>query len=83
VLACSALKMAYREVLELYDRNQIRSVYLKGSYKVILARIQSRGRHFMKSEMLKSQFATLEEPSEALTLDASLPRHEIVEKILT
>jgi gluconokinase len=62
VLACSVLKKSYRDVLRKYDRKHIRFVYLKGSYEVILERMKRRGEHFMKPEMLKSQFATLEEP---------------------
>ena len=42
----------------------------------------SRGGHFMKPAMLASQFATLEEPSSALTVDISLPEDEIVQAIL-
>ncbi len=81
VLACSVLKKAYRDVLRRYDRRQIVFVYLRGSYETILARMQSRGEHFMKPEMLKSQFQDLEEPWGILTLDVTLPRDEIVHKI--
>ena len=82
VLACSALKTAYRDVLSRPDRNLVRFVYLKGSYEVILARMQSRSSHFMKSEMLKSQFAALQEPLDALTLDVSLSPNQIIQKII-
>ena len=79
VLACSALKESYRQVLSC---GQVRFVYLKGTYELILARMASRGGHFMKPAMLVSQFATLEEPSSALTVDISLPEDEIVQAIL-
>jgi 6-phosphogluconate dehydrogenase len=81
VLACSVLKKAYRDVLRKYDRKKIRFVYLKGSYDVIVERMKSRGEHFMKHEMLKSQFAILEEPWGILTIDVTLPQHEVVQKI--
>ena len=54
VIACSALKKSYREVLRRFDRRQVSFVYLKGSFEVILTRMQSRGMHFMSPEMLKS-----------------------------
>lgn len=81
VIACSALKKAYRDVLRHYDRRQVAFVYLKGSYETILARMQSRGEHFMKPEMLRSQFDTLEEPWGILTLNITLPQNVIVQKI--
>lgn len=81
VIACSALKKAYRDVLRHYDRRQVAFVYLKGSYETILARMQSRGEHFMKPEMLRSQLDTLEEPWGILTLNITLPKNVIVKKI--
>ncbi|MBN1920109.1 MAG: NADP-dependent phosphogluconate dehydrogenase [Anaerolineae bacterium] len=81
VIACSALKKVYRDVLRHYDRRQVAFVYLKGSYETILARMQSRGEHFMKPEMLKSQLDTLEEPWGILTLNVTLPKNVIVHKI--
>jgi gluconokinase len=82
VLACSALKQIYREALKRYEPQRVRFVYLKGEYGVILARMEKRHGHFMKPEMLKSQFATLEEPSDAVTVDVRLPEDEIVAKVL-
>ncbi|HWQ83516.1 MAG TPA: gluconokinase, GntK/IdnK-type, partial [Anaerolineales bacterium] len=82
VIACSAMKKEYRDVLRRYDRKQIQFVYLKGSYEVIHARLQRRGEHFMKPEMLQSQFAALEEPWGILTIDVTLPQSEIVQIIM-
>jgi gluconokinase len=82
VLACSALRQAYREVLAAPGPEQVRFVYLKGSYEVIQARMAARGGHFMKPEMLKSQFDTLEEPRGAITVDVTLPVGEIVRQVL-
>ena len=61
VLACSALKQAYRDRLG-SDRSEVRFIYLKGDYALIRQRLQERQGHFMKADLLVSQFATLEEP---------------------
>ena len=81
VIACSALKQRYRTVLA--EGVQITWVYLKGSIELIRARLMHRSRHFMKAEMLASQFDDLEEPSDALVVDVSAPPSVIVERILT
>jgi gluconokinase len=71
VLACSALKQSYRNILTV-DPGQVRFAYLKGSYELFLSRLASRRHHFMKKSMLASQFASLEEPTaeEATICDA-------------
>jgi gluconokinase len=77
VLACSALKERYRQ--KLLDSNPgAQLVYLKGSYDLIWSRMASRPGHYMKPEMLKSQFDALEEPNNALTIDISLSVEQIV-----
>ena len=58
-------------------------VYLKGSFELIRSRLRRRPNHFMKPEMLQSQFDTLEEPSNALVVDVSAPPGAIVEQILS
>lgn len=81
VLACSALKESYRQ--ELLEGNEgVQIVYLKGSYELIWSRISQRKDHYMKPNMLKSQFETLEEPANALTFDVSMPVEGIVQAIL-
>ena len=82
VLACSALKARYREVLAGSTPNQVRFVHLKGSFELIQSRMTSRADHFMKSGMLRSQFEALEEPLDALVMDISDKPHEIVDAIL-
>lgn len=72
VLACSALKRAYREQL-LAHAPGAELLYLKGSYDLILERMAGRAGHYMKPEMLQSQFAALEEPDVAFVLDVSVP----------
>jgi gluconokinase len=61
VVACSALKRAYRDIL-LGPRAGMRLVYLRGGYDVIAARLAARKGHFMPPNLLQSQFRTLEEP---------------------
>ncbi len=69
ILACSALKKAYRQQLQV-DPARVRFVYLKVSPKLLQKRLEQRPDHFMKSSMLRSQLETLEEPDkgEAFTL---------------
>ena len=81
VLACSALKKSYRQQL-LEGNEEVQIVYLKGSYDLIWSRISQRNDHYMKPQMLQSQFEALEEPANALTFDVSMPVEEIVEGIV-
>jgi len=81
VLACSALKERYRR--QLLDGNpDTQIIYLKGSYDLIWSRMEARTDHYMKPHMLKSQFDTLEEPTDALDVDISLSVDQIVQEIL-
>jgi len=80
VLTCSCLKAVYRQTL-LVDPARIRFIYLKGSYELIDARLRLRAHHFMKADLLKSQFEILEEPQDAITVDLSDPPEVIVQKI--
>jgi len=81
VLACSALKEKYRAQL-LDGIDGIVIIYLKGSYDMIWSRMSARQGHYMKSDMLKSQFDTLEEPQGAFVVDVSMPLAEMVNSIL-
>ena len=81
IIACSALKISYREILQVENKGVI-WIYLKGEYSEILGRIETRQGHFMKREMLGSQFETLEEPKDAITISISDDREVIVERIL-
>jgi gluconokinase len=80
VLACSALKARYRAVL-LRDPARMRIVYLKVSPEVARERVAQRTDHFMPSDLVDSQFDALEEPANAVTVDASLPPEVIVRAI--
>jgi carbohydrate kinase (thermoresistant glucokinase family) len=61
VITCSALKRAYRELIDRRG-SRVVFVYLHGSRELIASRLAGRHGHFMPSSLLDSQFATLEEP---------------------
>ena len=79
VLACSALKRSYRGELEIAP--EVRFVYLKGTADLIAARLHSRQGHFAGAQILASQFADLEEPEKAVTVEISSPPQQIVAEI--
>ena len=79
VLACSALKESYRERLLIDGR--VKLAYLKASRPLIRERLTERSGHFMKADMLESQFAALEEPEASTHYDASRPPAELVREI--
>ena len=80
VIACSALRQAYRDVL-LIDPARVRFIYLKGSKALIEQRLAQRTGHFMNKDLLQSQFDTLEEPTDAITVDVSGDPDSVVESI--
>jgi gluconokinase len=79
VLACSALKQSYRD--ELRASSNVKFVYLKGSYELFSQRVLARKGHFAKQDLLASQFATLEEPTNAITVDATPSPEQIVAEV--
>ncbi len=84
VVACSALRRAYRDVL-LGARPDVRLVYLQGSKAVIGARQAARLNHFMPPGLVESQFATLEEPGadeRPITVSVEPKPRQIVDNIL-
>ena len=81
VLACSALKTNYRQMLMIDSCIQL--VYLKGSFDVIENRLKARQNHFMTEKLLKSQFHDLEEPDNCICVDVSELPEVIVKKIRT
>ncbi|MEC4812053.1 MAG: gluconokinase [Scytonema sp. PMC 1069.18] len=82
VLACSALKANYRQILVL-DKERVKLVFLKGSFELIQQRLRMRLGHFMSEELLKSQLDTLEEPCDAVIVDVSDSPEVIVQNIRT
>jgi len=81
VLACSALKQKYREQL-MVDRERVHIVYLSGSYKTVLERLKNRTGHFMGAGLLKSQFDTLAEPKDVITVDINQHPEAVVAAIM-
>jgi gluconokinase len=84
VVACSALKRAYRDIL-IGDRRDVRLVFLKGDFDLIARRIAARADHFMPSTLLESQFAALQEPqADERPIVVSIAPHprEIVETVV-
>ena len=79
VLACSALKKSYRDELSVSD--EVKFVYLKGSYDLIYQRLRGRHGHFASAKILASQFADLEEPDDAFTVDIDQSPEQIVAAI--
>lgn len=83
VLACSALREAYRRQLQVDDR--VKLIYLKGDYAMIQQRLQARRGHFMNPTLLHSQFETLEEPppqqDEVYVVDASPSPEQVTRSI--
>jgi gluconokinase len=82
VLACSALKRAYRDRLRVSD--QVKFVFLHGDYVLIEKQLRSRRGHFMNPALLQSQFDDLEEPQpdeNALTIELGQTPQEIIAEI--
>ena len=80
VLACSALKASYRDIL-CRDQQRMKIVYLKGSFHLLATRLKTRENHYMKADLLLSQLDILEEPEYAIIIDASQPLEVIVHQI--
>jgi gluconokinase len=79
VLACSALKRKYRDILRV---DGVRFVYLKGDYELIEQRLQTRRGHFASDSILKSQFEDLEKPDDAITIEVDKTPEAIVSEII-
>jgi gluconokinase len=84
VLACSALKRAYRNRLRVSD--EVRFVFLRGDYALVEKLLRCRHGHFMNAALLQSQFDDLEEPQpdeNVLTVELGRTPQEIVKEIKT
>jgi carbohydrate kinase, thermoresistant glucokinase family len=82
VLACSALKHAYRDQLRISE--DVKFIFLHGDYALIEQQLRRRHRHFMNPSLLRSQFVDLEEPQSdegVLTIELGRTPHELVEEI--
>jgi gluconokinase len=80
VLACSALKESYRQVLA-QGIADCRFVHLRGSIDLIRSRLAERKHRYMPASLLDSQFATLETPQGALAIDIAQSPAQCVERI--
>jgi carbohydrate kinase (thermoresistant glucokinase family) len=81
ILACSALKQAYRDTLGI-DQDTVKTVYLKGSYELLRKRIVDRKHPYMNKDLLRSQVETMEEPKDGLTVDSSQMPEIVIENIM-
>lgn len=76
ILACSALKQKYRTIL--CAGNDVQVVYLKAQPDLVRSRLKLRRGHYMPPQLIESQFGALEEPQNALIVDAALPTEQAV-----
>ena len=79
VITCSALKKIYRNIIKIND--EVKFVYLKSSYDLIKKRMKQRNNHFMKADMLASQFEALEEPEDAISVSIDKSEEQILKEI--
>jgi gluconokinase len=85
VATCSALKRVYRDIVTDKQSADVRLVYLKGDFDLIEARLKARTGHFMPPELLRSQFAALEEPGadeHAITVSIDATPEEIAARVM-
>jgi gluconokinase len=82
VLTCSALKQRYRDVLA-QGRPGVRFVHLHGDQALIRRRLDRRRGHYMPATLLDSQFAALEPPGDAITVDVAGTPEAIAATIMT
>jgi len=80
VLACSSLKKSYRKILN--GSSKAVFIYLAASKDLIQNRLENRKGHFMPSELINSQFKALEEPVNAIKIDASFSTNENINHVI-
>jgi gluconokinase len=81
VFACSALKAAYRRLLD--PGHDCTLVYLRGTPELLAERLAGRRGHFFNPDLLESQLDTLEEPKDAIIIDIARPLPAIVDSLAT
>jgi carbohydrate kinase (thermoresistant glucokinase family) len=81
ILACSALKQAYRDRLGV-DQNTVKTIYLKGPCELLRKRVEERQHPYMDKKLLRSQLEALEEPRDGLTVDISATPEIVVRTIM-
>lgn len=83
IIACSALKQQYREILSRNVSLPIHWIFLQGSFALINERLQARKGHYMPASLLQSQFDILEIPANAIVEDIANDPAIIVNDILS
>ncbi|MBK6264820.1 NADP-dependent phosphogluconate dehydrogenase [Marivirga sp. S37H4] len=81
IIGCSALKEKYRDLLKTNIENDVKWIFLTGSYELIVNRLESRKGHYMPPSLLQSQLDSLEIPVDAITINIEKPPEEIVEML--
>ena len=81
IVACSALKQAYRDLLTI-DPARIRFVYLKGPKELLARRLSQRAGHFFDPHLLQSQLDTMEEPANAIVADIAATPEAIADAVI-
>jgi len=80
ILACSALRQVYRERLA-QGLDDVRWIHLEGSFQLIASRLAARKHRYMPASLLRSQFETLEAPTDALVVDITDPPEMLARRI--
>jgi carbohydrate kinase (thermoresistant glucokinase family) len=80
ILACSALKGVYRDMLGVNDES-VTTVFLKGDFDLLADRLRNRKGHYMPPDLLHSQLDTLEEPESGLVFNIRLSPSVIAKNI--
>ncbi len=81
ILACSALSKTVRDRLRIGLKNQCQFIHLHGDESMIEKRLKERSGHFFKADLLASQFAALDMPQGAMTLDIFQPVEVLTQKV--
>lgn len=82
IIACSALKERYRDILAAGITVPVHWIFLEGNFSLIQERMKARKEHFMPPALLQSQFETLEQPHDAIVADIAKSPAEIVDDII-
>jgi gluconokinase len=82
IIACSALKQSYRDLLQRDLDNKGLFIYLEGTYEQIMDRLKKRKGHFMPPGLLQSQFDTLSPPEDGITVSIDQTPEEMVKEIV-
>lgn len=82
IIACSSLKQSYRNILSKAIEERVIWIHLEGTFEEIASRMKKRKEHYMPSSLLKSQFDTLEPPSNAITVGITNTPEQIIHIIM-